>query len=125
MDNFGARWRNLSVESMEKTKNEHLEHCLKTVYANGFNIYALINRWKKHAVKNKYRNLRIPDEVLISICNQYMRYQKTVVNQWGWFVTVLKAECEQFNARQIIAEHEEYKKPGVMSLADILKKASQ
>lgn len=125
MDNFGARWRNLSVGSMEKIKNEHLEQCLKTVYSNGFNIYALINRWKKLAVKRKYRDLRIPDEVLITICNQYMQYRPRIISQWPWFITVLKAECEKYNARQVITEHEQYKTPGPVSLADLLKMASK
>lgn len=118
-------WRQMaqpSVEIMEE-KNEQLERSLKVVYEHGFNIYALINRWKKQAIKKKYRNVRIPDEVLIEICNQYLRYQRTIFNQWGWFVTVLKSECEKFNARQVVVEHESYKRPGGMSLADILKQA--
>lgn len=101
-------------------KNEQVELCLKTVTKLGFPIYALIGRYRKVSRLKP----EIPCEVIIRVCNQYVKYKDSIHNQWPWFLRVLKAETEQYMAEQNVRESAEFKKPGLLSLSEILKRAS-
>lgn len=83
------------------------------------NIYELINKFKKAAGWPAEKN--IPGEVLIKICDQYVRDHGSIKNAYPWFLRVLEAETRQWQARQNISEHEAIKAQGAVSIAELLR----
>lgn len=92
---------------------------LDSVYSQGFNIYQLINKFKKDAKWRKDEN--IPDEVLIRICQQYEKDKGIIRDPYPWFIKVLKMESSAFFAERHVEEGKKFKKQGIGRFADILK----
>ncbi|MFH1441611.1 MAG: hypothetical protein ABIH18_06205 [Candidatus Omnitrophota bacterium] len=92
---------------------------LDSVYSQGFNIYQLINKFKKDAKWRKDEN--IPDEVLIKICQQYEKDKGIIRDPYPWFIKVLKMESSAFFADRNVKESKKFKKQGIGRFADILK----
>ena len=92
---------------------------LDSVYNQGFNIYQLINKFKKDAKWRKDEN--IPDEVLIKICEQYQKDKDGIRDPYPWFIKVLKMESSAFFAERHVEEGKKFKKQGIGRFADILK----
>ncbi|MBU4376895.1 MAG: hypothetical protein KKD29_05385 [Candidatus Omnitrophica bacterium] len=95
------------------------KEALDSVYSQGFNIYQLINKFKKDAKWNKNEN--IPDEVLIKICEQYKKDKGRINQPYPWFIKVLKMESASYFANKNITESAKFKNQGIGKLADILK----
>jgi len=92
---------------------------LDSVYSQGFNIYQLINKFKKDVKWRKDEN--IPDEVLIRICQQYQKDKDGIRDPYPWFIKVLKMESAAFFAERHVEEGKKFKKQGIGRFADILK----
>lgn len=106
--------------SVEKpVESEQVKKALEKVFNDGFNIYELINMAKKQFGWGKEKVF--PDEVLLGICNSYYKDKTKIKDRFPWFLVVLRKESESFFAKQNIKEHNDTKKQGVMSLAQILK----
>ncbi len=96
---------------------------LDSVYSQGFNIYQLINKFKKDASWRKDEN--IPDEVLARICKQYQKDKGGISQPYPWFIKVLKMESASYFANKNIAESAKLKKEGIGKMADILKRIEE
>ena len=96
---------------------------LDSVYNEGFNIYQLINKFKKDAKWRKDEN--IPDEVLISICEQYRKDKGRIREPYPWFIKVLKMESSAYFARMNVEQGDKFKKEGIGRMADILKQIQE
>lgn len=104
--------------------SEELRHQIGKVQADGFKIYSMIMKTKR-ALKNP--TLHFPDEVILKVCDEYWFHKKEIRNPYAWFLRVLKAEWEQWNARGNMAEHAQYKRDsnprgGCAMIGDILAK---
>lgn len=86
-------------------RSKECEQTCKNVYDRGFNIYMLINRMKKEL---KLRVL-IPDEVIIAVCDQYMKYEKSIKKQYPWFVKVFAEQSRIYFANRTVAESNQNK----------------
>lgn len=96
---------------------------LDSVYNEGFNIYQLINKFKKDAKWRKDEN--IPDEVLIKICEQYRKDKDRIREPYPWFIKVLKMESSAYFARANVEQGKKFKKEGIGKMADILKQIQE
>jgi hypothetical protein len=99
--------------------SEKTQQLLDSVYKQGFNIYQLINKFKKDAKWRKDEN--IPDEVLINICQQYEKDKGRIRDPYPWFIKVLKMESASFFANRNVEESKKFKQQGIGRFADILK----
>lgn len=100
-----------------------IKEILDSVYSQGFNIYQLINKFKKDAHWRKDDN--IPDEVLIKICEQYQRDKNSIRDPYPWFIKVLKMESASYFANKNIAASAKFKKEGIGKMADILRQMQE
>lgn len=96
-----------------------LQTLLTEVYKD-INIYALINKLKKDL--KWATGSQFPDEVLIGVCEQYLKDKSNIKDEWGWFVSVIKAESTKYYSAQSVKQGEAFKKePMAMSLKEIMK----
>ena len=96
-----------------------IKEALDSVYRQGFNIYQLINKFKKDAKWRKDEG--IPDEVLLKICEQYSKDKGRIGQPYPWFIKVLKMESAAYFANRNITESARFKKEGIGKMADILR----
>ena len=66
----------------------------RVVYKKGFNIYMLLNQYKKET------NHTLPEEVIQAVCISYLRCKDQVAKQYPWFVTAVKEELRKFYAKK-------------------------
>jgi len=99
--------------------SEKTQKLLNSVYQQGFNIYQLINKFKKDAKWRKKEN--IPDDVLIKICQQYQKDKGRISQPYPWFIKVLKMESSAYFARANVEQSNKFKKEGIGKMADILR----
>ena len=104
--------------SEDEQLTEQAENALSIIYQSGFNIYQLINRFKKQIGWPKHVN--IPAEVIIKVCEQYLMDHLTIKAQYPWFLRVLESETRQWQARQNIKEHEDIKNQDAVPIAELL-----
>ncbi|RKY32665.1 MAG: hypothetical protein DRP74_02175 [Candidatus Omnitrophota bacterium] len=76
---------------------------LKTVYKKGFNIYALLNRFKKEC------GFDLPEKVVAKVCEYFVNNQEKVRDNWAWFIVSVKKASEEYFAEQNIREGQEWK----------------
>ena len=96
---------------------------LDSVYSQGFNIYQLINKFKKDAHWRKDDN--IPDEVLIKICEQYQKDKDNIRDPYPWFIKVLTMESQAYFAHRSVEEGRRFKEQGIGKMADILRQIQE
>jgi len=113
---------NKQAEPASAVSSETKE-ALDCVYSQGFNIYQLINKFKKDAKWRKDEN--IPDEVLSKICQQYQKDKGRISQPYPWFIKVLKMESSAYFARMNIEQSKKFKKEGIGKMADILKQIQE
>jgi hypothetical protein len=100
-------------------RSSKTKELMDQVYSQGFNIYQLINKFKKDAKWRKDEN--IPDDVLIKICEQYKKDKNSIRDPYPWFIKVLKMESAAFFSNMNEKKGKEFKKQGIGRFADILK----
>jgi hypothetical protein len=100
---------------------EEAKNLMAEVYKRGCNVYMMINKTKKKLKKVD----NFPSEVIIEVCKEYLRYKNfdKIKSDYAWFIRVLIAKSDQWNANRQIAEHQKYKQQPAMaqSVKDILK----
>jgi hypothetical protein len=84
--------------------NQETKSKLAVVYHKGLNIYALLNRFKKEMFKD------MPENIVNIVCDKYLSSPEKVINPWGWFLRVLRAERDKSNAKVNVLRGEETKK---------------
>ncbi len=94
--------RKLTLEGdISKRKNE-LETILDKVYKD-FPIYKFLGK----LAKNK---ITLPEEVIISICNSYLKNKANIKNKWAWFIKTAQECWKNYNAKQNILDSAELNK---------------
>lgn len=68
------------------------EAALKRVNDSGFNIYSLMGRLRKE--RKWPKDLILPSEVVINVCNQYFKDKDNIKKPWPWFLKVMGSECK-------------------------------
>lgn len=96
---------------------------LDAVYSQGFNIYQLINKFKKDTKWRSDEN--IPDEVLIKICEQYQKDKDGIRDPYPWFIKVLAMESQAYFANKNIEDARRFKEQGIGKMADILRQIQE
>jgi len=97
------------------TASPVLQTALNKVYKEGLNIYALLNKLKKESKVGA----RLPEEVILRVCNNYTQNKVKVENQWAWFTKAIIGAWEQWNVEQNIKDSDKFKHSAV-SIKDIL-----
>ena len=98
--------------------SDQVEVALKTVYADGFNVYMMLNKLKK----DLKRRDNFPDEVLLLFCEHYWKYHSEVKRTYPYFLKAFQMVSAQWHAGNQIREGQKYKKEGMaQSIKDILK----
>jgi hypothetical protein len=95
-----------------------LTAALDKIFKKGFNIYQLINRLKKESKVGA----RVPDEVLLRVCESWEKNACGVKADWPWFAKAVAGEWEAYNVRKNIQESKEWKSKPAISIKDILNK---
>lgn len=103
-----------------KGNGEEKTSLLDSICDEGFNIYQLINRFKKEAGWSD--DMQLPDEVIVKVCMQYKRDKDKIGRPYPWFIKVLKMETEAYFARKNIEEGKEFKRGSFEGLGDILRR---
>ncbi len=92
------------------------EELIEKVRKQGLNIWAMLGLFKK---RSKLR-VEIPEEVVESVCQEYLKRGHSLEHSFPYFLQVLKNKSEQYFARQ--NEEEGYKlKTSPNAFKDILK----
>jgi hypothetical protein len=90
---------------------------LKAVYADGFNIYAAINRLKK-----KMNRQEFPDVVLLGVCKSYWSCKPGIRGRWPWFLSSMEYQTRLWICDSHEAENAKHKRaPVSQSIRDIMK----
>ena len=115
-------------------QEERLKKVTKEVYQQGFNIHMMIQKMNKQLnlmptrdkqPGKKQQQVTIPSEVIIRVCQAYLKYQETVRNKYGWFLSTFTKISREYSAEQNIKKNMEYKKKdkkGPQLMRDILRK---
>ncbi len=82
----------------------------------GFNIWAMHGLFRK---RSKLRE-EIPDEVINSVCREYLNRKGTIRADFPYFLMVLKRKSQEHFAQKNRAEHEAIKKEP-LAIKDIFK----
>lgn len=106
------------VKESKTEASPELRSATNKVFKKGFNIYQLINKYKKDS---KLR-VEIPEGVIIGVCEQYLKNGNNIRKDYPWFLRVLKVETEKHFAEQNIEENERYKKQSTEAIGNILKR---
>jgi hypothetical protein len=73
------------------------------VYKEKLNIYALLNR-----VQNE-TTYSLPEELIIMVCEDYLKYKGTIRNQWAWLNKVLRLKRDELYVSLRLKEEKKYK----------------
>ncbi len=89
-----------------------------------FNIYKILTKIKKDT------KAELPEEVVVRICNGYLKNPEKIKAEWPWFMKALKSAWEQWNAERNIQEGAQFKAmsmtPEIKALiAQVLKSKGQ
>ena len=104
-----------------KQPSAALKAVLDKVFKDGFNIYSLINKVKKQLKWPAQRSF--PEEVLLKVADRYFKEKAVIKEPWPWFLKTLEMESGSFYANKNIAQAQEFKKPGALSLKEIMEQA--
>lgn len=88
-------WAGFSKETQEK---------LTAILTEDFNIYAFLGRLNKHS------KLKLPEEVIICICNSYLKNKAGIKDKWAWFMRASQECWKDLNAKKNITDSTELNK---------------
>ena len=80
---------------MKKAKTD-LDIIMDKVYKD-FPIYKFLGKLNKDKIK-------LPEEVIICVCNSYLKNKSGIKDKWAWFMITAKECWADYNARKNIAE---------------------
>lgn len=78
------------------------DEIISQVYKD-FPIYKFLGK----LAKNK---LKLPEEVIIGICNSYLKNKSGIKDKWAWFMITAKQCWADYNARKNITDSAELNK---------------
>lgn len=94
-------------EPSAPVENSVLKEKLSRCKKSGFNIYALMNRFKKDT---GYRFTSLPDEVVEGVADAYLqRGKKLEGDAWPYFMRMLRGELTAYNSKRSEEEGEKVK----------------
>jgi len=100
--------------------NKQTETLSARVYAHGFNIYKLLNRFKKE------RHIDLPEPVIQKVCTYYIENTAKIKNHYAWFIISVRRASEDYFAKEEIKRGQEWKKqPIAKSLKQIMREAGK
>ena len=98
-------WAGFSKETQEK---------LKAILTD-FNIYMFLGRLNK-------LKITLPEEVIICVCNSYLKNKSGIKDKWAWFMIAAKECWKNYSAKQNIAESKELNKlSNSMAILELVK----
>lgn len=97
-----------------------VQHELKRIKDDGFNIYPLLYKLKKRLKWDKDRNF--PESVILNVCASYWK-KKPKGSAWAWFIKAISDQSSRYFAEESIRTHEKFKRESMpQSIKDILKR---
>lgn len=97
----------LSKDKLISKQPSAVDTALDKVYTSGLNIYSLINKTKKKLGQPK--NFQFPEQVLLGVCESYLKNKEKIKDAWPWFVKAFISEYYQYNANKNITDHQKLK----------------
>jgi hypothetical protein len=98
--------------------NPKVEAEAAKVYKDGFNIYQMTSRMKKHLKRTE----DFPDGVMLRFCEAYWKNIPQVKNSWPYFTKTFAMVSAEWHAQQNEREGEDLKKaPVPQAMKDIMK----
>jgi len=82
--------------------NKDTEDIMVKVYKD-FPIYKYLGKLNKE-------NIKLPEEVIMTICESYLKNKAHIINKWAWFMRTAKECWADYNAKQNITESVELNK---------------
>ena len=82
--------------------NKDTESIMTKVYKD-FPIYKFLGKLNKFKIK-------LPEEVIISVCNSYLKNKSGIKDKWAWFMRASKECWADYNAKCNITESKELNK---------------
>ena len=82
--------------------NKDTEAIMAKVYKS-FPIYKYLGKLNKD-------NIKLPEEVIITICESYLKNKSHIINKWAWFMITAKECWADYNAKCNITESKELNK---------------
>ena len=82
-------------------KND-IEAIMTKVYKD-FPIYKFLGKLSKSKIT-------LPEEVIISVCDSYLKNKSGIKDKWAWFMITAKECWKNYNAKQNITESKELNK---------------
>ena len=79
-----------------------IDKILSKVYQS-FPIYKFLGKLKKCKIK-------LPEEVILCVCNSYLKNKVGIKDKWAWFMITAKECWKNYNASHNIAESKELNK---------------
>jgi len=79
-----------------------LDNIMTKVYKD-FPIYKFLGKLSKSKIK-------LPEEVIISVCDSFLKNKAHIENKWAWFMITAKECWKNYNAKQNITESKELNK---------------
>ena len=74
-----------------------------TLVFQSFPIYKYLGKLNKD-------NIKLPEEVIITICESYLKNKLHIINKWAWFMITAKECWKNYNARKNISDSAELNK---------------
>ncbi len=78
---------------------KNLDNLISQIYPD-FNIYKFLGRLSKSKII-------LPEEVIISICNSYLKNKVGIKNKWAWFIKTAQECWKNHNAQKNIVDSKE------------------
>lgn len=82
--------------------NKDTEAIMDKVY-NDFPIYKFLGKLAKNKIK-------LPEEVIICVCNSYLKNKAGIKDKWAWFMRTAQECWKSHNAKKNIADSAELNK---------------
>ena len=76
---------------------------LMTQVYHDFPIYKFLGKLNKFKIK-------LPEEVIICVCNSYLKNKSSIKDKWAWFMITAKECWKNYNAKQNIQDNAELNK---------------
>ena len=85
-----------------RCKVNDIEAIMTKVYKD-FPIYKFLGKLSKSKIT-------LPEEVIISVCDSYLKNKSGIKDKWAWFIITAKECWADYNARKNITESAELNK---------------
>ena len=105
-----------SINDSKAQPSAELKAAFKQVHADGLDIYALIGRFYKET----NLNTKLPEKVLMRICDSYKRNRSKIKRRWPWFIFALKSESSQHFAQMSMEEAKHFKAEPPAMVLDVI-----